>query len=138
MQLGEEKHKVALECAQQKLDAMVPGRFSVEPRYLYDMKTGRVRWLDPEEVKLWLRDGQFYLLLGTLVPDVVLHGPGQPLKVQAVYDFKFPCRVSKPPGWDSYPRDHPFANKDKGSLYKDALGQEKRPAMVSPNFGVTQ
>jgi hypothetical protein len=71
------------------------------------------------------------------VPDVVLHGPGQPLKVQAVYDFKFPCPTTNYPKWEEYPADHPFAAKDQGTLYRNALGKELKPALVSPNLGVT-
>jgi hypothetical protein len=138
MELGREKHQVALECAQRELSQIVSGNFSLEPRYLYDVKTGRVRLLDAEEVARWLRDGQFYLLIGTLVPDVVLHASGNALKVQAVYDFKFPCPGDREPEWYEYPPQHPFTERSQGELYREALKGSLRPARVSPGFGISR
>ncbi|WP_233601938.1 hypothetical protein [Corallococcus sp. CA047B] len=136
MKLGEEKHAAALECVQRVLGATDAGRFSLEPRYLKDAKTGRTRWLDPRDVAQWLADGQFHLLVGSIVPDVVLHALGNPLKVQAVYDFKFPCPVTNQPQWDIYPLGHAFAERTQGSIYQEILGSAQVPRMVSPNFGV--
>ncbi|RYZ39098.1 MAG: hypothetical protein EOO72_09390 [Myxococcaceae bacterium] len=135
--LGNAKHEAALACVQEALGATDAGRFSLEPRYLRDAKTGRTRWLDPEEVARWLAAGQFFLLTGTIAPDVVLHALGNPLKVQRVYDFKFPCPVSNFPRWDPYPDGHPFASKDQGEIYQQILKSERTPQLVSPNFGVT-
>ncbi|RKH55581.1 hypothetical protein [Corallococcus llansteffanensis] len=136
MQLGEAKHAAALECVQRVLGATDAGRFSVEPRYLKDATTGRTRWLDPEEVAQWLQDGQFYLLTGSIVPDVVLHALGNPLKVQRIYDFKFPCPVSNPPIWDIYAPGHSFAGKTQRDVYQQLLNADRAPQLVSPNFGV--
>ncbi|WP_233582796.1 hypothetical protein [Corallococcus sp. CA053C] len=136
MQLGEAKHAAALECVQRVLGATDAGRFSVEPRYLKDATTGRTRWLEPEEVAQWLQDGQFYLLAGSIVPDVVLHALGNPLKVQRVYDFKFPCPVSNPPIWDIYAPGHSFAGKTQRDVYQQLLNADRAPQLVSPNFGV--
>ncbi|RKH66756.1 hypothetical protein [Corallococcus aberystwythensis] len=137
VQLGEAKHAAALECVQRALGATDAGRFSLEPRYLRDAKTGRTRWLEPEEVAQWLRDGLFHLLTGTIAPDVVLHALGNPLKVQRVYDFKFPCPVSNIPRWDPYPDGHLFASKNQGEIYQQLLKSEQVPQLVSPNHGVT-
>lgn len=136
MQLGEAKHAAALECVQRVLGATDAGRFSVEPRYLKDATTGRTRWLDPEEVAQWLQDGQFYLLTASIVPDVVLHALGNPLKVQRVYDFKFPCPVTNPPTWDIYAPGHSFAEKSQRDVYQQLLEPNRAPQLVSPNFGV--
>ena len=136
MQLGEAKHAAALECVQRVLGATDAGRFSVEPRYLKDATTGRTRWLDPEEVAQWLRDGQFHLLTGSIVPDVVLHALGNPLKVQRVYDFKFPCPVTNPAHWDAYPEKSPFARERQDVVYKRILQMDQDPRLVSPNLGV--
>ncbi|MHA7634029.1 hypothetical protein [Corallococcus sp. M7] len=136
MQLGEAKHSAALECVQRALGSTDAGRFSLEPRYLRDAKTGRTRWLAPEEVAQWLRDGLFHLLSGSIAPDVVLHAFGNPLQAQRVYDFKFPCPVTNPPRWDTYPEGHPFAKKEQGEVYLLLLGRDTAPRLVSPNLGV--
>ncbi|WP_242592264.1 hypothetical protein [Corallococcus exiguus] len=136
MQLGEAKHAAALECVQRALGATDAGRFSLEPRYLRDAKTGRTRWLDPEVVAQWLRDGLFLLLTGSIAPDVVLHALGNPLKVQRIYDFKFPCPVTNPPQWDTYPKGSPFADKRQDDVYQELLGSEVNPQTASPNFGI--
>ncbi|RKG93012.1 hypothetical protein [Corallococcus terminator] len=137
MKLGEEKHAAALECVQRVLGATDAGRFSLEPRYLVDAKTGRTRWLDPRDVAQWLADGQFHLLLGSIVPDVVLHALGNPLKVQRVYDFKFPCPVTNSPSWNEYTSGHTFEKMNQGSAYRKVLGEKLEPRMVTPNQGVT-
>lgn len=133
MQLGAEKHRVALECARHQLGEEVPDRFSLEPRYQYDPRTGRARLLEPTQVDEWIRDGLLHKLLGTLVPDVVLHDKGNPLKVQAVYDFKFPCATGNPPSWSTYPPNHPYAEFNQGKIYDEALGKAAR---VVPGFGI--
>ncbi|MCP3144124.1 hypothetical protein [Pyxidicoccus xibeiensis] len=138
MDLGTAKHEVALKCAEAKLGEAVPGNFSVEPRYHRDLKTGRLRLLDPEEVKLWLADGLFHLLLGTLVPDVVLHASGDPLKALTAYDFKFPCADTKEPDWNRYPEGHPYAGLSQGEAYSRLLMLEVKSARVSPGWGITR
>lgn len=103
MEMGSAKHEVALECARARLGDRFPGSFSVEPRYFADARTGRLRLLDPDEMKQWLADGLFHLLAGTLVPDVVIHAHGDPLKTQTAYDFKFPCGSQREPLWSPVP-----------------------------------
>jgi hypothetical protein len=98
--------------------------------------TGRWRLLDPRQVERWLRDGLFDQLLGTLVPDIVIHASGNPLQGQRVYDFKFPCRSTGEPSWRVYAEGHPHHPKDQGQMYKDALGAEKA-SLVTPQFGIT-
>ena len=139
MDLGTRKHAVALACVQRELGELYPENFSVQPRYKYDPSVGQWRQLDPAFVAEWLRNGLESLLLGTLVPDVVIHASGSSQNVQRVYDFKFPCvpvRKGQSPGWREYPAGHPHHPKNQGRMYKEALGGEKDPALVTPQLGV--
>jgi hypothetical protein len=133
-QLGRLKHEVALKCARERLGEVVPGHFSIEPRYFNDPLKG-LRLLTPAQVAEWLQDGLFHLLLGTLVPDVVLHATHEPLKVQAIYDFKFPCPLNNRPEWTPYPEGHPFEGSHQGRMYRETLG-DKPTFMVSPFHGI--
>ena len=111
----------------------------MQPRYKHDPSVGQWRQLDPAFVAEWLRNGLESLLLGTLVPDVVIHASGNSQKVQRVYDFKFPCvpiRKGQSPGWREYPAGHPHHPKNQGRMYKEALGGEKDPTLVTPQLGV--
>ncbi|WP_375760728.1 hypothetical protein [Corallococcus exercitus] len=132
MQLGQEKHAVALRCVQARLSVERPGGFSLEQRYGYDMKKGTLRLITRAQVEAWLRSGQAGQLLGTLVPDVVIH-LGDPLMAEAVFDFKFPCPVSNPASWRRYPRSHPYWGKTQGQMYEQALGVQ--PWRIVPILG---
>ena len=129
MQLGTEKHHLALQCAQEQLGGLVPGRFSLEQRYHYDKQTDTRRLVTKDEAKALLRQGCEDDLKGTVVPDVVLHS-GNPLEVLAVYDFKFPCPSDKRPSWRKYPEGHMHWGSDQGAVYKEALGVS--PKLVAP------
>ncbi|QRK05496.1 hypothetical protein JQX13_35795 [Archangium violaceum] len=129
MQLGNEKHRLALQCAKQKLGARIPGRFSVEQRYRYDQQTGKKQLVGSEEEHALRQQGCADELVGTLVPDVVIHS-GNPLEVLAVYDFKFPCPTSNEPRWNDYPKGHPYHESNQGAMYHRALGV--RPFRVAP------
>ncbi|WP_208729787.1 hypothetical protein [Corallococcus exercitus] len=135
MRWGQEKHAVALRCVQARLSVERPGGFSLEQRYGYDMEKGALRLITRAQAEVWLRSGQAGQLLGTLVPDVVIH-LGDPLKAEAVFDFKFPCPISNPARWRRYPRSHPYAGKLQGQMYQQALGT--RPWLVVPILGATQ
>jgi hypothetical protein len=76
-----------------------------------------------------LREGASAQLAGTVVPDVVIH-TGNPLQVQGVYDFKFPCPGTKDPSWRRYPPNHPQGIRTQGEAYNVVLGG--RPRLVSP------
>ena len=81
-----------------------------------------------------LRRGLWSELLGTIVPDVVLHA-GNPARIQDVYDFKFPCvNPERDPSWGEYPIGHPHQEDSQGDIYWKALGAE--PARVTPRRGV--
>lgn len=134
MFLGTEMHKVALKCAEESLNRLRPGGFSLEPRYRFDLETGAKRVVSPEEERALEQSGNSGELKGTLKPDVVLHS-GNPLDVEDIYDFKFPC-VSRdePPPWHSYPAGHPYERSNQGQMYREALGVS--PSRVAPRLGV--
>jgi hypothetical protein len=134
MHLGREKHRVALECVQRELGQTLAEHVSLQPQYRYYREPRTLELLDPRQVAEWLRDGLYNLLLGTLIPDVVVHAAGNPLRAQAVFDFKFPCPSSNSAQWYAYPDDHPYRNLDQGSIYKEAFNVEK-PILIAPGFG---
>jgi hypothetical protein len=136
MLLGTEMHQVALQCAKEKLDKLRPGGFSLEPRYRYDRRSGETKQVSDEEAQALRESGNGGELLGTFVPDVVIH-PGNPLHAQAVYDFKFQCvHMDRAPEWESYPAGHPHQKLGQGELYEEALGV--LPARVAPRHGVVR
>lgn len=116
MQLGAEKHRLALQCTAKKLGALIPGRFSLEQRYRYNPQTGKTELVSREETRRLLKQGCGNELKGTIVPDVVIHS-GDPLEVQAAYDFKFPCPSSNLPDWVKYAN-----GSNQGDAYRRLLG----------------
>ena len=133
-QLGIEMHEVALECARRKLGELRQFGFSIEPRYRYNLQTGRATPISPEMEQELRQRGLESELLGTIVPDVVLHA-GNPAKVQDVYDFKFPCVDPEGrPKWRKYPDGHPYEDLGQDEVYQKALGPQ--PARVTPRRGV--
>ncbi|RKH31926.1 hypothetical protein D7Y13_31355 [Corallococcus praedator] len=136
---GEQMHTLALECAQQKLESILPGRFSIEPTYRFDPSTRTTTLLSAEEVMLLKQPRFVSELKGTIVPDIVIHS-GSPLKVTGVYDFKFPCvNPNKPPAWRT------GANEDGSSgrtpsqkeRYMEAFGLDETQVLrVIPRLGV--
>ncbi len=133
IRLGLEMHEAALECAESRLNGMRV-RFSLKPRYRFNKETGEKSLISPEEKAVLLRQGG-EALKGTLEPDVVIH-TGDPLQVQAVYDFKFPCvKFDQRPKWRTYPPGHRYAGRLQGDIYKEAF----RPAeveLIGPRKGV--
>jgi hypothetical protein len=134
MHLGREKHRAALECVQKELGEALSENVSLQPHYLYSRTTKKPGLLDPKLVEEWLRDGLFEKLVGTLIPDVVVHASENPLHVQGVFDFKFPCPSDNRAEWYKYPLGHPYYKSSQGDMYKEALGVE--PKLISPGFGV--
>ncbi|WP_257451384.1 hypothetical protein [Archangium lipolyticum] len=129
MQLGTEKHRLAIQCTKEKLDALIPGRFSLEQRYRYDEQTGQKQLVSPEEERALKQQGCSGALEGTLVPDVVIHS-GNPLQALAVYDFKFPCPITNRPRWKPYPH----LGVNQGDMYRKLL--EVAPNIVTPIRGI--
>jgi hypothetical protein len=126
IRLGLEMHEAALKCAEARLKGMGV-RFSLKPRYRFNRVTKEKSLISPEEKAALLRQGGEDLK-GTLEPDVVIH-TGDPLQVQAVYDFKFRCvDFDLPPKWRDYPEGHRYAGESQGKIYEEAFG----PAEVVP------
>jgi hypothetical protein len=137
MLLGREQHQAALECAERRLRQLKPGGFTLSPRYRYNPSTGQTQYIPPEEVKALLEQGRGAELRGTIEPDLVIHLPGNPLQVQRVFDFKFPCvNTDRQIDWRTYPKGHPFENVSQGRLYEEAL--KVRPMRVQPHLGVME
>ncbi|WP_224361386.1 hypothetical protein [Hyalangium versicolor] len=135
MRLGSEQHEIALRCAMTKLGEMKPGGFSLSPRYRVDPATGEVQYLSPARVKALLEAGESAQLYGSIEPDVVIH-TGNPLHVQAVLDFKFPCVNGGEPPWRKYPKGHAYHGRNQGDLYEEILQVE--PLRIIPRIGVVR
>ena len=134
MFLGEEMHKIALQCAGERLRELRPGGFSLEPRYRYDSKTRKTTFVSEAEAQDLLRQWRGNELKGTLKPDVVIHA-GNPLQVRAVYDFKFPCTSEgEATPWLKYPEGHSHQGFAQNNMYWKALGV--KPLRVMPWWGV--
>lgn len=134
LQLGDEMHQWTFACLREKLGQLIPGQFSIEPRYRHNDRTSTTTVMSPEEVDAIVRDGRFSDLEGTIVPDLVIHN-GSPRYVREVYDFKFPCvNTDKRPKWRQYPPDHRFADEYQNDVYRRVLGKE--PLAVTPILGV--
>ncbi len=133
MQLGIEQHELALKCAQEKLEELKPGGFSISPRYRVDPITGKVQYLSQAQVKSLLDAGRSAELRGSIEPDIVIH-LGDPLHVQAVFDFKFPCVNGGRTPWRKYPENHPYAESTQKDVYMMVLS--KNVSRVLPHWGV--
>lgn len=133
MQLGCLMHEVALACTREALDERLPGNFSLEQRYRYDRQAGTLELVSNEEARTLLRMGCGGELTGTVVPDVVIHS-GDPLRAQAIYDFKFPCVNIEATDWREYPAGHPYVGNSQKQVYEKALGAEA--LRVLPRWGV--
>jgi hypothetical protein len=129
---GEEMHRAAFQCVQEKLSVLRPGGFSLEPRYRYDQRTRRRELISAEEEQALLEEGCFNELKGTIKPDVVIHS-GDPLQPKFVYDFKFPCKNTSKINWCLYSRG-PYAGRRQNAVYEEVLGT--RPSQVLPWIGV--
>ncbi|WP_225414066.1 hypothetical protein [Stigmatella hybrida] len=130
---GIEKHEAALQCAQEKLGKLRPGRFSLQQRYGYDRETERVWLISEAQAQKLLRQGQGKALRGTLIPDVIIH-TGHALQILAVYDFKFPCPGSNEARWNLYPPGHVYESNLQGEIYEEAFGIP--PFRASPVWGI--
>jgi hypothetical protein len=134
--LGREKHQAALKCMQDELGEFADS-VSLQPQYRYDPKTKKLQLLAPTQVEEWLREGLLHKLLGTLIPDIVVHASGNPLQVQGVYDFKFPCPSDKQPKWYQYDSGSPYSGTSQGQVYQEAFKVEE-PLLVAPGREIRQ
>lgn len=135
MHLGQEKHRAAMECVQRELPEDLWEHVRLQQSYRYDRNTRALEPLDSHQVDTWLREGLFHKLLGTLIPDVVIHAAGNVLKVQAIFDFKFTCPLGNRPSWHKYHKNHPFHPATQQEMYKEAFNAEVMS--VRPGFGAT-
>ncbi len=136
MRLGTEMHEVARQCAEEELNKLRPGGFSLEQRYRYDMRTRSKKPVSAAAERILVESGNQGELKGTLKPDVVIHS-GLPLDVQAVYDFKFPCvNTDEAPRWTEYPEGHAYSGYTQGDMYEMAFGSNV--ARVVPRLGVVR
>ena len=133
MLLGQKMHQEAARCAGEKLTQLIPRKFSLEPRYRYDPVTDRTAFISEEEAQLLLRQGRGSELKGTLRPDVVIHS-GDPIRAQAVYDFKFGCPGEHPRRWTESPENSTRTLRAQNRLYEDAL--HTQAWRVIPRFGI--
>jgi hypothetical protein len=135
MQLGTEMHEAARRCAEAELSRLRPGGFSLEQRYRFDRRTRQKKLVSTEEEVLLAKNNNTGELAGSLKPDVVIHA-GDPLKPEAIYDFKFPCvNTDEPPAWSRY-SDGPYQGSDQGRIYKEAFGPNV--SRVVPRLGIIQ
>lgn len=126
-------HALADACAEEKLRSVLPpDRFAVQMTYRRNPETGSTEWLDKamvkDTMKKWYSQdsvGQQHPLLGSIRPDVVIHR-GDPLRAQAIYDFKFPCGNSGETGWRRH-NDGPHEGKTQKDVYEEFL--EPAPAL---------
>lgn len=133
MQLGIEQHELALRCAEEKLQELKPGGFSLSARYRAEPGTGNVQYLSRDQVKELLESGRSAELRGTIEPDIVIH-EGNPLRVQLIFDFKFPCVNGGEPRWREYPAGHPHQFLNQKDVYEALL---RAPASrIIPRVGV--
>ena len=143
MRLGTEMHEVAAQCAEERLDKLRPGGFSLESRYRYDSRTGQWKQVSPEQERALVESGNQGELRGTLKPDVVLH-TGNPSNVLVIYDFKFPCVNPRDykalTNWDTYPTGHPYQGRTQKWMYRQLLGPNdlsgQNIARIVPRWGV--
>ncbi|NMO21102.1 hypothetical protein HPC49_40185 [Pyxidicoccus fallax] len=128
MRLGSAKHARAMQCVEEKLGAAYPGRFSQNQRYRLHPETRQLERITHEKELEMLRKGGGDLL-GSVVPDVIIH-TGNPLQVQWVYDFKFPCPEDNPTSWRRYPHGNPLKALHQGDAYHKVFGLQ--PSRVTP------
>lgn len=122
MQLGQQKHEVALQCARQVLEELWPGQFSLEQRYRYYPNARVLETVSREEEARLIAQGCTRELWRTIKPDLVLHADGDLLRSVLTLDFKFPCPDSNQPQWKQYGEGSAYFGFNQGEIYKEALG----------------
>ncbi len=138
--LGRQKHTVARLCVQASLEeehnADLRRYVLLEPVYRVGGGPGGPQELiAPAQAERWRVEAPGKLR-GTLVPDVVVHASGQPLRLHAVYDFKFPCPGDREAQWGFYPRNSPYKGMSQGRAYREYLAGREEPALVHPVDGI--
>jgi hypothetical protein len=109
----------------------------LEPVYRVGATPGPKELVAPAQVERWRAEAPGKLR-GTLVPDVVVHASGQPLSIQALYDFKFPCPGDREARWSPYPESSPYRGRSQEQVYRDYLAGKERPALIHPVRGIVR
>lgn len=136
MVLGQQKHEVALQCAQRVLEALWPAPFSLEQRYRYYPNAKFVETVSREEEARLLAEGCTQELWRTIKPDIVLHADRNLRRGLLIFDFKFPCPPTNEPRWKDYGDSSAYAGSNQGDVYRDALGGEA--VLISPGEGMSR
>lgn len=136
MQLGKQKHVLALQCAHDVLEQLWPAHFSIEQRYRYYPHARVLETISQAEEARLLAQKCTEELWRTLKPDIVLHADRNLLRAALTLDFKFPCPDTNAPRWKEYGENSAYAGSNQGDLYRAALGGEA--LLISPRRGVTE
>ncbi len=135
MHLGELKHTVAFQCAQQVLEQLWPALFSIDQRYRYYPNAKFLEPVSKEEEARLIAQGCTRELWRTIKPDIVLHADRSSLlRSVLTLDFKFPCPDTNEPRWKDYEEDSAYFGRNQGEIHKEALGGEAR--IISPQEGI--
>jgi hypothetical protein len=135
MLLGQQKHVLALQCAQVVLEQLWPAPFSIEQRYRYYPNAKFLETVSREEEARLLAQGCTRELWRTIKPDIVLHADRNLRRAALILDFKFPCPDTNQPRWKEYGESSAYVGFSQGEIYKEALGGEA--LIISPSGGMT-
>jgi hypothetical protein len=137
MYLGQQKHTLALQCAQEVLEELWPAPFSIEQRYRYYPNAKFVETVSRQEEARLIAQGCTRELWRTIKPDIVLHADLRSLlRSVLTLDFKFPCPDTNAPRWTRYGENSAYAGSTQDKIYRDALGGEA--LTISPRKGFSQ
>ncbi|RYZ43462.1 MAG: hypothetical protein EOO71_03615 [Myxococcaceae bacterium] len=136
MQLGQQKHVLALECAREVLEGLWPAPFSIEQRYRFYPNARLLETISPEKEASIIAQECTEQLWGSFKPDIVLHADRNLLKAALTLDFKFPCPESNQPRWRPYGKSSAYSGKNQQGVYEDALGG--KAWLISPKEGLTR
>jgi hypothetical protein len=134
MLLGQQKHVLALQCAQEVLEQLWPAPFSIEQRYRYYQHAQFLETVSREEEERLMAQGCTRELWRTIKPDIVLHADRNLRQGALTLDFKFPCPDTNEPRWTRYGENSAYAGYNQGEIYRKALGGEV--VLISPGAGV--
>ncbi|WP_242588890.1 hypothetical protein [Corallococcus macrosporus] len=134
MQLGKQKHVLALQCAEAVLKELWPAPISIEQRYRYYPNARMVETVSKKEEARLIAEGCTDELRGTIKPGLVLHADRNLLKAALTLDFKFPCPGTNEPQWTRHGKSSPYADQTQQGIYEQALGG--RALLISPRKGM--
>jgi hypothetical protein len=136
MLLGQQKHALAIQCAQDVLKELWPHSFSLEQRYRYWEHAQFIEAVSRAEEEGLIAQGCTRELWRTIKPDIVLHSDDNRLRSVLTLDFKFPCPDTNKPQWKEYGENSAYAGSNQRRIYKEALGGEA--LLISPRRGITE